>query len=91
MLSINYSITAIATGKLSESDKEYLAIGTDTNILVYQVDDNLEVFFKEVSEGIRSMVIGTSNVALPPMLFCGTKTTVRGYRLRQCTFSKLLA
>ena len=57
MLSINYSITAIATGKLSEnSEKEYLAIGTDTNILVYQVDDNLEVFFKEVSEIGRAHV-----------------------------------
>lgn len=80
MLSINYSITAIATGKLSQtSEKEYLAIGTDTNILVYQVDDNLEIFFKEVSESIRSIIIGTSDILHPPMLFCGTKTTVRGY------------
>lgn len=80
MLSINYTITAIATGKLSQnSEKEYLAIGTDTNILVYQVDDNLEVFFKEISEGVRCMIIGTSDLMHPPMLFCGTRTTVRGF------------
>lgn len=80
MLSINYSITAIATGRLSQSsEKEFLAIGTDTNILVYQVDDNLEVFFKEISEGVRCMVIGTNDISHPPMLFCGTKTTVRGF------------
>lgn len=80
MLSINYTITAIATGKLSQtSEKEYLAIGTDTNILVYQVDDNLEVFFKEISEGVRCMTIGTSDLMNPPMLFCGTRTTVRGF------------
>ena len=45
MLSINYTITAIATGKLSpDSDKEYLAIGTENNILVYQVrDEHLKI------------------------------------------------
>lgn len=80
MLSISYTITAIATGKLSSnSDKEYLAIGTDTNILVYQVDDNLEIFFREISEGVRCMVIGTSDVMIQPLLFCGTKTTVQGF------------
>lgn len=80
MLSISYSITAIATGKLSTvSDKEFLAIGSDTNILVYQVDDNLEIFFKEISEGVRCMVIGTTSVTQPPMLFCGTRTTIRSF------------
>lgn len=79
MLSISYTITAIATGKLSpSSDKEFLAIGTDTNILVYQVDDNLEIFFKEVSEGVRCMIIGATDSTSLPLLFCGTKTTVRG-------------
>jgi Bardet-Biedl syndrome 2 protein len=80
MLSLNYSITAIATGKLSQtSEKEYLAIGTDTNILVYQVDENIEVFFKEITEGVRCMIIGTSDLMHSPMLFCGTRTTVRGF------------
>ena len=80
MLSISYSITTIATGKLSaDNDKEFLAIGTDTNILVYQVDDNLEIFFREISEGVRCMVIGTTSVTQIPMLFCGTKTTIRGF------------
>lgn len=80
MLSISYTITAITSGKLSlSSDKEYLAIGTDTNILVYQVDDNLEIFFKEISEGVRCMVMGVTESLKPPLLYCGTKTTVRGF------------
>lgn len=80
MLSISYTITAITTGKLSEnSEKEYLAIGTETNILVYQVDDNLEIFFKEISEGVRCMIMGATDSSKAPLLFCGTKTTVRGF------------
>ncbi|KAG5674649.1 hypothetical protein PVAND_004603 [Polypedilum vanderplanki] len=83
MLSVNYTITAIATGKLSsESDKEYLAIGTENNILIYQVDDNLEVFFKDVSESIRCMIIGTIDNSHPPLLFCGSNTTVKGYNVK---------
>lgn len=80
MLSISFSITAIATGRLSlTSDKEFLAIGTDTNILVYQVDDNLEIFFKEVTEGVRCLVMGSADSLNPPLLYCGTMTTVRGF------------
>lgn len=80
MLSISYSITAIATGKLSQdNEKEFLAIGTDTNILVYQVDDNLEVFFREIAEGVRCMIIGSTDSSNPPLLFCGSKTTIRGF------------
>lgn len=82
MLSVNYTIKAIASGKLSnDSDKEYLAIGTENNILVYQVDDNMEVFFKDILEAIRCMVIGNIDHH-QPMLFCGTNTTVKGYNVR---------
>lgn len=80
MLSISFTIAAITTGKLSQdSDKEFLAIGTETNILVYQVDDNLEIFFKEISEGIRCMVIGSTDSTSQPLLYCGSRTTVRGF------------
>jgi Bardet-Biedl syndrome 2 protein len=79
MLSLNYTITSIATGQLSQSsDKEYLAIGTETSVLAYQVDDNLEVFFKEINERVCCMIIGTTDLLHSPMLFCGTRTSVRG-------------
>ncbi|CRK86559.1 CLUMA_CG000236, isoform A [Clunio marinus] len=71
---------AITAGKLSKSsENDYLAIGSDTNILVYQVNDNLEVFFKEITEGVLCMIIGTTDDRAGPMLFCGSKQTVRGF------------
>lgn len=82
MLSLNYTITAVATGKLSStSEKDYLAIGTDTSVLVYQVDDNLEVFFREISERICCMLIGSvsSDPSHSPLLLCGTRTSVKGF------------
>lgn len=82
MLSVNYTITSIATGKLSDSEKEYLAIGTETNILVYQVDDNIEVFFKDVTEKVTCMTIGSVDITLPPLLLVGSSATVKGYNIK---------
>lgn len=83
MLSVNYTITAIATGKLSSnSEKEYLAIGTENNILVYQVDDNMEVFFKDVAESVRCMTIGKISSSHQPLLLSGSNTTVKGYDVK---------
>lgn len=83
MLSVSFTITAIATGKFSpDSEKEYLAIGTESNILVYQVDDNLEIFFKDVSEAVRCMIIGQIDNFHPPMLLCGTNSSVKGYNVK---------
>lgn len=76
MLSVNHQVTALATGKLSDNGKEYLAIGTEANILVYKVDENLEVFFKEVKESIKCMTIGSFNET--PLLFYGSDSAVRG-------------
>jgi Bardet-Biedl syndrome 2 protein len=42
--------------------------------LVYQVDDNLEIFFKEITEGVRCLQIGS--VESTAYLFVGTLTTV---------------
>lgn len=55
-----------------------MAIGTESNILVYQVDDNLEIFYKEIPEGVRCMLIGCIDLILGPMLLVGSNTTVRG-------------
>lgn len=82
MLSLNYTITAIATGKLSSSsEKDFLAIGTDTSVLVYQVEDNLEIFFREISEKVCCMIIGrvSTETSSAPMLLCGTRTSVKGF------------
>lgn len=75
-LSVNHKVTSVCTGKLSDGEKDYLAIGTEANLLVYQVDDNLEIFFKDIPEGVRSMVIG--EIDNQSLLYVGSSTTVRG-------------
>ena len=50
MLNINQRVTAVATGKLDpDVDRDYLLVGTPTNLLVYDVEKNADIFHK-VSE-----------------------------------------
>jgi Bardet-Biedl syndrome 2 protein len=49
LLNINAVVTALATGCLDTSKKnELLFVGTKTNILAYDVNNNTDLFFKEV-------------------------------------------
>ena len=47
MLNINQRVTAVATGKLDpDVDRDYLLVGTPTNLLVYDVEKNADIFHK---------------------------------------------
>ena len=50
LLNINAVVTSIATGCLDSANKnELLLVGTKTNILAYDVNNNSDLFYKEVS------------------------------------------
>ena len=49
LLSINQAVSAVATGVLNtELDHDILVVGTQTNLLAYDVENNSDRFYKEV-------------------------------------------
>lgn len=47
---LNYlQVTSLCTGRLTEDERDVLLIGTVTHVLAYQVEDNADLFYKEVS------------------------------------------
>lgn len=49
LLNINAVVSSLATGVLGSSNKnEYLLVGTKTNVLAYDVTNNVDLFHKEV-------------------------------------------
>lgn len=50
LLNINQQVTAVCAGALNPSrpDRDVLVIGTPTNVLAYDVEDNSDLFYKEV-------------------------------------------
>jgi Bardet-Biedl syndrome 2 protein len=50
LLSFGQHITALAAGKLDQnSPRDSLLIGSQTNLLVYDVEKNSELYYKDVS------------------------------------------
>lgn len=41
-------ISALATGKLSNSENDCIFIGTHTNLLAYDIQNNTDLFYKDV-------------------------------------------
>lgn len=50
LLNVNQTITAVCAGPLNPNrkDRDVLVIGTPTNVLAYDVNDNADLFYKEV-------------------------------------------
>ena len=43
-------MSAICAGQLGGSENDVLVVGTPTTLLAYNVQDNTDVFYKDVSE-----------------------------------------
>ncbi len=57
-LNINKQITALAAGCLNRSGKDVLLIGTPSTLHCYDVDQNKDLFFKDVSDGVNVICVG---------------------------------
>lgn len=52
LLNINQAVTSLCAGKLNPDrpERDILVVGTSTNVLAYDVDDNADLFYKEVGK-----------------------------------------
>lgn len=72
MLNFNQEVRAIETGCLSKDDpKEILVIGSPTQLLAYHVDNNHDIFYKEIMEGILTIIIGSIGGFDKPLVIVG--------------------
>eukprot|EP00927_Polykrikos_kofoidii_P040248 TRINITY_DN34443_c0_g1_i1.p1 TRINITY_DN34443_c0_g1~~TRINITY_DN34443_c0_g1_i1.p1 ORF type:complete len:727 (+),score=158.55 TRINITY_DN34443_c0_g1_i1:257-2437(+) len=59
LLNINRKITAVRAGLLNPSlGHDVLMIGTQTSLNVYDVEENADLFFKEVHDGVNVIAFG---------------------------------
>lgn len=57
LLSINQSVTAICAGRLNPSkESDILVVGTPTNLLAYDVENNMDIFYKEVTKELYKII-----------------------------------
>lgn len=79
-LNVNETVTAIYAGKLKpDEDKDILVIGTPTSVIAYHVDNNSELFFKEVPDGVTAITIGKLGEYSSPLLIIGGNCSIQGF------------
>lgn len=53
-LNVNKDVVCLTGGRLNSSiDRDILLIGSKTNLLAYDINENSDVFDKEVQDGIN--------------------------------------
>lgn len=56
-LQIGTEVKSLCTGRLGEDERDTLLVGTITHVLAYHVEDNADVFYKEMSDGANCMIV----------------------------------
>ncbi|KAA0199277.1 hypothetical protein HAZT_HAZT008930 [Hyalella azteca] len=85
LLNINQSVTALAAGNLSTvslstgKTTDTLVVCTPTNVLAYDVQNNADVFYKEVSDGSNAVTIGRLWRHPTPLALVGGNCSVQGF------------
>jgi len=80
LLTINQSVTSLKAGKLNPAiDRDVLCIGTQTNLLAYDVHNNTDLFYKQVLDGVNSLAIGMIKSCNSPLVVAGGNCTLQGF------------
>lgn len=58
LLNINQTVSSLTTGQLQpNSDHDVLVVGTHTNLLAYDVENNSDLFYKDVCQCIIEIIM----------------------------------
>ncbi|XP_046985484.1 Bardet-Biedl syndrome 2 protein homolog isoform X1 [Schistocerca americana] len=80
LLNINQPVTAICAGRLDPSkDCDILLVGTATNLLAYDVERNMDLFYKEVMDGVSAITIGRLGHWKNPLVIVGGNCSIQGF------------
>jgi Bardet-Biedl syndrome 2 protein len=85
-LNINRKVSSLAAGKFKESEKaDTLVIGTQTSLLAYNVEKNSDIFYKDVPDGVNTMLFApvfsktTSGTSPSQMIVVGGNCSIQGF------------
>ena len=79
-LNINRRITALTSGPLSPKlDRDILIVGTQTNLLAFDVEKNSDIFYKDVPDGINAVVYGQIGTTPNPLAIVGGNCSIQGF------------
>ncbi|XP_077292762.1 BBSome complex member BBS2-like [Arctopsyche grandis] len=79
ILNLSQSITALEAGQLhSQKERDILLIGSPTQLLAYDVQENADLFYKDMANGVSKIVIGKFGKTNRPMALVGGNCSIHG-------------
>jgi len=79
-LNINRKITSVVAGMLSPNlGHDVLMIGTQTSLMVYDVEENADLFFKEVHDGVNVIAFGNLISVEVPVCLVGGNCSIQAF------------
>ncbi|XP_048461695.1 Bardet-Biedl syndrome 2 protein homolog isoform X2 [Rhincodon typus] len=80
LLNINQNVSCLTAGVLNPGlRRDMLLVGTQTNLLAYDVHNNSDVFYKEVADGANAIVLGQLGEIPSPLAIIGGNCTLQGF------------
>ncbi|XP_003385146.1 PREDICTED: Bardet-Biedl syndrome 2 protein homolog [Amphimedon queenslandica] len=84
-LNIGQHISALSAGCLDiPLAKDVLLVGSQTNILAYDIDNNKELFHNEVSDGANALLVGSHLRNKEPLVYVGGNCSITGFDKDGC-------
>lgn len=79
-LNINRRITSIVAGALNPNLKhDVLVVGTQSSIFAYDVNENTDLFFKDIHDGVNVIAFGTIVGMDHPCCVAGGSCSIQGF------------
>uniref|UniRef100_A0A3B5Q5H7 BBSome complex member BBS2 n=1 Tax=Xiphophorus maculatus TaxID=8083 RepID=A0A3B5Q5H7_XIPMA len=80
LLNINQAVTCLTAGTLGPNTTgDTLLVGSQTNLLAYDVHDNTDVFYRDVTDGANAIVLGKLGDISSPLAIIGGNCALQGF------------
>ncbi|KAB1273946.1 Bardet-Biedl syndrome 2 protein [Camelus dromedarius] len=80
LLNINQAVSCLTAGVLNpELGYDALLVGTQTNLLAYDVHNNSDLFYREATDGANAIVLGTLGDISSPLAIIGGNCALQGF------------
>ncbi|XP_049720070.1 Bardet-Biedl syndrome 2 protein isoform X3 [Elephas maximus indicus] len=80
LLNINQAVSCLTAGVLNpQLGCDTLLVGTQTNLLAYDVYNNSDLFYREVADGANAIVLGTLGDISSPLAIIGGNCALQGF------------
>lgn len=80
LLNINQAVTCLTAGTFNpDTSVDTLLVGSQTNLLAYNVHDNADVFYREVTDGANAIVLGKLGEISSPLAIIGGNCALQGF------------